>query len=339
VNNFGRFQKVFPLMLVAVVLTLAPAQSATKMVRYSDTETYEISGALLSGLGAQDSTCDAKGKNCRLARDGYIDAGSVTFRPIGGIGKVNLQVTINDSLNLFGQVFASICQDTNANNTCGDTPGDAVLNACFVPGKPRVLAGVDRELPILAFFFPPVSGCTTDPTDVANHQSMATSGTITLSGLIPASSPRKLQSITHTFTSTVPCANLSGLAGACSYLVLDPLDLTTSDYKLGCTAPGPAGSYSDLVVTAPKGANQIYITETPRTSWDLFLCAKPARGNNGAYINKSWTDPHCQALGLVGCKNTLSAPVVPGRKYVVRNFNSYDAPGATITGTIQFRKA
>jgi hypothetical protein len=312
-----------------VLLSIVAVGAKQRLVRYSATKTYDTAESPLSGIGTPDPTCDGKGQNCRFAKDGYIDVGSVTFPPVGGIGKVTLAITITDSTRIVNDVNADVCQDTNGDFICGNT-GDAQESGCFHTGKPRLLGGVDRGLPILVFIHA-VWGCPTYLDDLPNGQAIATNGTVTLSGLIPASTPRTLKTIKHTFSSTIPCSQ------ACSYntpTLSDPLNPLTQDIQLACTAPSPPGSYSDLVVTAPPGANQIFITQTPRVDWDLFLCAKPKSGNNGAYIRKEWSDPHCLTFA---CKTTLSAPVVPGTRYVVRNFNVDESPSATIASTIQFR--
>jgi hypothetical protein len=128
-----------------------------------------------------------------------------------------------------------------------------------------------------------------------------------------AASARTLKSGTMTFQAT-PCAI------ACSYNLKDA-DRTGGQRFDACEAPAPEGSFDDVILKAPTGARILTLTITPEVEWDLFLCSKPTRGNNGKLIaknlNKFWECP-------AACPETFSATVSAGRSYVVRAFNVWD---------------
>jgi hypothetical protein len=98
-----------------------------------------------------------------------------------------------------------------------------------------------------------------------------------------------------------------------------------------CTHPRVEGTYDDNILKAPKGAKVLQVTYTPDVDWDLYICKKPASGNNGPFLaNEQGVATDCQ----VGCQATLTAKVKPGRRYVVRGYNFAD-PG-TLTATYKF---
>ncbi len=139
---------------------------------------------------------------------------------------------------------------------------------------------------------------------------------------------------TKTFRAS-PCAAL------CAYWVpntpADPTKIDPMTYnpetllestKNACTRPSPAGSWSDLVVTAPLGANLLAFSGTPVGDWDLFICAKPASGNNGRWLGTganaaiNLTKP--LETCVTGCYEKVRIPVVAGRRYVLRAYNWLD---------------
>jgi hypothetical protein len=135
--------------------------------------------------------------------------------------------------------------------------------------------------------------------------------------------------------SADPCAV------ACSYWGFDiPADPTKIDpmtydpetiidgERFACTKPSPAGSWGDLVVTAPTGANLLKFYGTPEGDWDLFICSKPSVGNNGRLLASGAndaSDPNC----IMGCPESVRIPVKAGRKYVLRAYNWLDTENLT----------
>lgn len=120
----------------------------------------------------------------------------------------------------------------------------------------------------------------------------------------------------------VPCT------GVCAYWVDD---LNNSELGIrfqACKAPFPQGSYTDIVLRAPDGANHLKIVAYPLIDWDLFLCSKPARGNNGRQLaqgaNAATDTDGCSFGAALGCIEHMSAKVVEGRRYVLRSYNWSD---------------
>jgi hypothetical protein len=103
--------------------------------------------------------------------------------------------------------------------------------------------------------------------------------------------------------------------------------------ELACVDPSPAGSWTDLVVTAPAGANHLKLVGLPETDWDIALCAYPARGGSARYIamedqqgNPFITDNLTNGTACVtGCPDVISVAVKAGRKYIVRAYNFADS--------------
>lgn len=88
-----------------------------------------------------------------------------------------------------------------------------------------------------------------------------------------------------------------------------------------CGAPFPAGSWADVVVTAPRLANTLVFRIFPAVDWDSFICTKPARGKSRQLATgANSVDPTC----LYGCEEEVSIRVRPGTKYILRAFNFSD---------------
>ena len=135
------------------------------------------------------------------------------------------------------------------------------------------------------------------------------------------------------FKAVTPCFT------ACSYYVSphDPATAATAiafeedfhkQQSYACTNPGPAGSWRDLVLTAPKGATHLKVEATPDVDWDLVLCGKPHHGNNGKLLawEKQERSPSLDEEDpcVVGCKDTLLIKVKAGTKYVLRAYSWID---------------
>ena len=95
-----------------------------------------------------------------------------------------------------------------------------------------------------------------------------------------------------------------------------------------CTDPFPTGSYTDIVMTAPNDANYLKIVAYPLIDWDLFVCAKPTRGNNGRQLaqgaNSATDTDGCSFGAALGCIERISIKVREHRKYVLRSYNWSD---------------
>lgn len=99
------------------------------------------------------------------------------------------------------------------------------------------------------------------------------------------------------FDAPVPCS------AVCSYwLEGDPA---------ACSAPGPEGSYADVVVQAPRRTKVMSFTAAPDLDWDLFVCSP-----GGKLLAWSYE-------GL-GADEEIWLRVVPGRRYVLRAYNFSD---------------
>jgi hypothetical protein len=116
-----------------------------------------------------------------------------------------------------------------------------------------------------------------------------------------------------------------------------PVPFTEADVQknlsYACTSPIVSNVYADVVVTAPKGAKILVADYKPTIDWDVFICAKPKSGNNGAMLaneNASSSDP---TACPTSCKSFASTKVKPGTKYVIRayNFSDYDSLKLTYT--------
>jgi len=107
-----------------------------------------------------------------------------------------------------------------------------------------------------------------------------------------------------TFSARVPCGVL------CAYQVADgvaPSKIQT------CAHPFPAGSYSDVVVTAPRGATGLLFEGRPTGDWDYFVC-DGARNLSGSSAS----------VGSVGATEVAFVPVRPGHRYTIRGYNFSD---------------
>jgi hypothetical protein len=93
-----------------------------------------------------------------------------------------------------------------------------------------------------------------------------------------------------------------------------------------CTEPGPAQFYRDVVVTTPKGAKLLVARYKPSVDWDVWICAKPKSGNNGAMLARESGQGSDPTLCQASCPSFVSTKVKPGVKYVLRayNFSDYD---------------
>ena len=114
---------------------------------------------------------------------------------------------------------------------------------------------------------------------------------------------------------------------------------STDSQSAACTAPSPAGSFADVVATAPKGTNYLVFSATPTVDWDLFICAKPTRGNNGKLLAVG-ANPVADANDptmtcAIGCYEEVHIPVVAGRKYVLRAYNWSDPDNLTAKYTFR----
>jgi hypothetical protein len=99
----------------------------------------------------------------------------------------------------------------------------------------------------------------------------------------------------------------------------NPSDGNKQD-AFACTNPSPAGSYADVVVTAPAGAKLLLANYRPTVDWDVFICLKPKVGNNGPMVGEedfaNTTTPNSPSYA--------STKVRPGVKYVIRAYNWVD---------------
>jgi hypothetical protein len=135
---------------------------------------------------------------------------------------------------------------------------------------------------------------------------------------------------TLTFNASVPCA-----VALCSYWFNEEDPTATAACPAGteadacerlssyaCTHPRVEGTYDDKILKAPKGAKLLQLAYTPDVDWDLYICKKPATGNNGTWLASEQVDAltDCQ----VGCAATLTAKVKAGQRYVVRGYNFSD---------------
>ena len=140
------------------------------------------------------------------------------------------------------------------------------------------------------------------------------------------SSARTIKSGTLTFHA-LPCA------AWCTYQFKNFDGLVPGAPRLdACEGPGPDGAFSDVVLKAPTGARLLTTSITPDVDWDMFVCAKPARGNNGKMLGKNvnfFLD--CQ----VACAETVTIKVNAGKSYVVRAYNAYD--NLDLTGRYWFK--
>lgn len=96
-----------------------------------------------------------------------------------------------------------------------------------------------------------------------------------------------------------------------------------------CTNPFPEGSYDQLTVTAPLGANLLKFEIFPVVDYDSFIC----RANNGVTLATGANQgvDNCDNLFgpnnpvSIGCYEKSVTPVVPGTRYLLRVYNWSDA--------------
>jgi hypothetical protein len=187
VNNRIAVKIMAPLLLLTISALVSPSGHAAarrytvwkKSLRY-DTA-FNIPGAANAHVSPTDPTCGSSGKTCRLAGDGEVDIGGMSFDPIGGSGKVNVTITVKDDNNLYGRVPISACQDLTGNRVCGD-PGEPQVSRCLSPKQSMVLAAT-RNKPI-TIFVSAFNGCP-DISNVGNSQGGATRGLVSLTALLP----------------------------------------------------------------------------------------------------------------------------------------------------------
>jgi hypothetical protein len=123
------------------------------------------------------------------------------------------------------------------------------------------------------------------------------------------------------FNAPVPCTV------TCAYWTDVANGLVPGVTFQACKAPFPPNSYADKVLTAPSTADFLVLKLYPTIDWDMFLCSKPSRGNNGRQLAMGAND----ATGdcSVGCVETIRYRVKPGVRYVVRAYNWSDTPDVT----------
>lgn len=170
----------------------------------------------------------------------------------------------------------------------------------------------------------------------------------TLFALQPAQA-KTIKKKTVTFAWVPPCATVCSYNINLNALPSDPADAPSADpldllgeTANGCTDPGPAGSYVDIIVTAPKGARALTLAAVPTVDWDTFICAKPKAGKTGSKLLAAGVNPAADAesaepgciLGIPACPEKAVAAVKPGIKYVLRAFN-YSDP-LDLVGTYTF---
>lgn len=118
--------------------------------------------------------------------------------------------------------------------------------------------------------------------------------------------------------------------------IYDQLIMATETEENACRKPSPAGSYRDIVVTAPKYTNMLEFKAKPVIDWDLFICSKPRTGNNGVVLSSGandTSDTDCQT----GCAERALIPVRAGLKYVLRAYNWSDTDPLVATYTFYRR--
>lgn len=116
----------------------------------------------------------------------------------------------------------------------------------------------------------------------------------------------------------------------------DPLDVVLTDIKMGCTSPGPEGTYDDIRVRVPRGMNWLIFDAWPVVDWDIFVCSgKRGPGDRFHAYSANSMDPEgiddeiSRGEGIcsagVGCAERISMRVRPGRRYILRAYNWADA--------------
>lgn len=124
--------------------------------------------------------------------------------------------------------------------------------------------------------------------------------------------------------TALPCAL------ACSYNFAE-VDGTAGQRFDACRYPSPAESFDDIVLKAPTGARQLIVLVNPTVEWDLFICSKPSKGNNGSLIAENLNNFfECQ----VTCSERVQLKITAGRSYVLRAYNVWDP--ADLTGRYWF---
>lgn len=117
-----------------------------------------------------------------------------------------------------------------------------------------------------------------------------------------------------TFEALVPCTVV------CSYWLPDPPDripfVAGDGAPYACNSPFPEGSYDQITVTAPARATLLRIDAFPVVDWDVYVCT-PSGGLVAEGATAAVDCPY-------GCKESISALVKPGKKYVIRAYNWSD---------------
>jgi hypothetical protein len=173
-----------PLLLIVIsALVSRSGHAATrrytawkKSLRYD--AAFNVPGVARGHFSPSDPTCGIGA--CRLASDRTWDIGGMSFDPIGGMGRVNVTVTVKDDSNPYGRVPIEACQDLNGNSLCGD-PGEPEIVRCLRPKEGMVLPALRNKSTII--FVSAFDGCP-GFANVANSQGGATAGVVTLTALI-----------------------------------------------------------------------------------------------------------------------------------------------------------
>lgn len=169
---------VVPALLLAAMLGAVVPSHAVR--RVSLTRRYEGSLTYNQAQSRTDPTCDAKGKNCKLASDGKIEFGKIKFPAIGGSGKaVDMTFKVVDDYDIMGSLSVSACADKNGNGSCFSDDDYPIYYGCIRNGATVKLRGVRRSLDVLVYVNA-AYGCTRYAADVADSQGMSTSGIVTL---------------------------------------------------------------------------------------------------------------------------------------------------------------
>lgn len=165
-----------------------------------------------------------------------------------------------------------------------------------------------------------------------------------LSGIVPASAGKALVRRSVTFSAD-PCHVVcpwwvdtgSSVPGdpATFDPLTHPLPVLDSEIESGCTSPGPAGSYDDLTVRAPKSARWLIFEAWPSVDWDIFVCMA-ARGPGDRYVahgansaadidpNDPPSDTELACSLGVGCAESATARIRGGARYILRAYNWSD---------------
>ena len=174
----GSRARIAAALALACLFSIHPASAKT----YRRTMTYELAGSGVARTTLPDRSCNARGRNCRVASDGEVNLGGMVFPPVGGNGMTNIVLTAKDMINPYGKVKIEACEDFDESGSC--TPqtsagGDRrIVYACLGPGQSAKLFKVSRALSVVVYVYA-TWGCPRYLDQVVGNPGGGTTGSIT----------------------------------------------------------------------------------------------------------------------------------------------------------------